>query len=657
MIETDNQVLEKNLEAIAKKSPKIAQDIRDYTPFKDIDFVISKSNDIVMCYKKVPLHDTEDPILEAKMTYDNVTHKGHNAINVVFGLGLGYLFKRATIELKGIIILFEPHLDVLRATLEIVDFSNELSREKVFLVKSMDELNDVFFTRYLQGDNAGIQMLTTYRLEYPDILEELVKVLNEVQTSCMYNQITILCKSRDWSLAAIRNIFDIAKSPNMLLLEDKLKDIPTVIVSAGPSLDYTLESLKKVQDKVFIVCVGQALKALDKAGIKPHIVCVIENLNVSQQFEGVSYINDLNIMVEPMTHRSIFELPVKRTIMFYPLGDFIARWFGRGLQRDVRGYPNKGTVSICAYYLARNAGSNPIMLIGQDLAFRDGNRYAKNSSYDLLKYEMDNDGKLKFTYNDEAYEKIGKTFGLTKEEFEEKNRREATEQATTKGWDGETIYTTGYYKLFINYFSEIAEHEMKKMDRRFINCSYGGAYIEHMEHMKFEDVLKECNLDHGIDINQTLEEVLESFKVEQDENIKVYKLLRKTEKELNESIQLSRLSIELAEKIQKELQKHNFNGNYIDSILVKLSKNDHKLTKLVAENELINPFIQAELFEYTSNYARKENDDSINVVEDLKENIEQSLKLYKAIIKGSEDINNLLSEVFKENNELIKNYV
>ena len=95
-----------------------------------------------------------------------------------------------------------------------------------------------------------------------------------------------------------------------------------------------------------------------------------------------------------MTHRAIYTLPVKRLMLNFPRDDNIARWFGRIMDRGVQGYPNRGSVSFCSYYNAFHFGNEPMMLVGQDLAFRDGQCYASNSSYDEIRYSVGEDGKL-----------------------------------------------------------------------------------------------------------------------------------------------------------------------------------------------------------------------------------------------------------------------
>jgi hypothetical protein len=648
-----NEVLEKNLEALAKRNKKLSELIRNHTA-SNVDFMEASSGDIIMIYDGFPMHDMQNPIEEAQKIYTHVKDTSYKSLNVIFGLGLGYLFKRATIECKGKIIVFEPSLDILRATLEVVDFSKELSLPNVWFVNDLIILRIIFMTNYFHGDYVGLQMLTAYKVKFPEQLEDITEGLQQMYKDSVINQATVLRKSKSWSLAALNNLFDIARFPNMLILRDQFTDIPAVIVSAGPSLEYALDKLKEIQDKVMIVSVGQALGALHKAGIKPHIVAVIENLNVSQQFEGISYINDLTVIVQPMTHRAIYELPVKRFLINFPLSDAISRWFGRNLSRDVSGLPNRGSVSFVAYYAAAKAGCNPLILTGQDLAYREGKMYASNTSYQELTYKVNENGQLDYKYDDETYQKIGKTLELSEEEFKARRQSMAADTITIKGWEGETLYTTNSYAVFLHNFTDIAERELPESGQKLINASEGGAFIKGLEHLPFEEALNESDLDHGIDINRRIDEICSEFTHSEKDLLELYNAIHEAMDNLQAAANISHEAIRISNNIQIELSKKEFDSVYIDNMVDELGKKDMQLIPIIKQLELINPFIQEELFDFSSNYNREsEAQDEENKIENLKANIDASLKLYKALITGSEQIRTILPQVLESNKDLL----
>ncbi|MEW5820416.1 MAG: 6-hydroxymethylpterin diphosphokinase MptE-like protein, partial [Cyanobacteriota bacterium] len=637
---------------------ELADRIREHQP-KDIDFIQALNGDLVMCYQGLPLHSLDNPVDEAQKVFDNVKNTKYNTFNIVYGLGLGYLFKRATMETEGTIVVFEPHLDVLKTTLEVVDFVEEIQRKNTFVINELKDLRRIFGHYFYKGDDVCIQMLTSYRIAYPEILSELTTLLQESYRTSIINQQTMLYKTRQWSVAALNNLFDILESPDSWGLKDRFKDVPAVLVSAGPSLEFAIDTLRKYQDKVMIIAVGQALKALDKAGIRPHIVEVIENLNVSQQFDGVSCLDQLTVALQPMTHRAIYELPVKRLLLNFPNSDNIARWFGDIMKRQLRGFPNRGSVSFCAYYNAFHFGNEPMILVGQDLAYRDGKCYASGTSYDKIKYELDEEGKVKINYNEELYETIGKTFEMNREEFMSRKESQEKEIMKVKGWSGEDLHTTVTYNVFLNNYIDIAETELERYEKVLINCSIGGAYIKGIEHMSLQECLENrCNLNHGINIDQALDDYYEEFKIAEEDYKRFVRGIRKTEDDLNDAKKIAQYSINLSNSILKELSKKVINEKYVDGLVDKLGKNDRKVINVVKKTRLINPFINKELYEYSKGYSREaENIDPENKIENLKDNVEQSLKLYEAIINGAESINEILPAIIEKNKERLEQYI
>ena len=86
------------------------------------------------------LHDIFDPEQEAIDLLNKIEHKHSNAFNFIYGLGLGYVLKRFNKKLEGYIIVYEPDIDVLRLTLEMVDFSDEVMDD--FIAQIQNDIDD-----------------------------------------------------------------------------------------------------------------------------------------------------------------------------------------------------------------------------------------------------------------------------------------------------------------------------------------------------------------------------------------------------------------------------------------------------------------------------------------------------------------------------------
>ena len=54
------------------------------------------------------------------------------------------------------------------------------------------------------------------------------------------------------------------------------REMPAIIVSAGPSLNENIEELKKAKNKAFIIAVDTAMKPLLRNGIIPDMYAIID---------------------------------------------------------------------------------------------------------------------------------------------------------------------------------------------------------------------------------------------------------------------------------------------------------------------------------------------------------------------------------------------
>jgi hypothetical protein len=80
--------------------------------------------------------------------------------------------------------------------------------------------------------------------------------------------------------------------------KDVYRGKTAVIISAGPTLDRNLETIKKYRDRFVLFAVGTALKTLYANDIKPDFLCIIETYNSSRQVEGLD-LSDVNFITEP----------------------------------------------------------------------------------------------------------------------------------------------------------------------------------------------------------------------------------------------------------------------------------------------------------------------------------------------------------------------
>ncbi|MDD3013117.1 MAG: DUF115 domain-containing protein [Candidatus Gastranaerophilales bacterium] len=577
----EKTILEKNLEQISRYNEKLAKRIAELNQLEhSFELLEAKSGDINLLYNGILLHDNIDPQEEAYNIFRSLPDNSKSSINVLFGLGLGYIFKRFALSCKGKIIILEPNLDILRITLELVDISEDLSKDSIIIVDSIGDLEKYFEKLYFAGAEVNLKFLDSYALLNPEILAKLRQKIEFIKGLYESNYNNLFRNCMDWTIAGIANIPEVLTYNEVESLRNKFINKPAVIISAGPSLDRNIEFLKEYQDRVVIFCVGTALKTAVKHGIKPDFLTVVEHNNCVSQLSGIDT-SDMNMILMPFTHEYFHEVPTKRKFNFYPKNDFTAIWLAKLLEVPLDDYYNKGTVSLCALFSANILGCNPIILIGQDLAYTDGRCYSNDSAYrDLKCIKNELNGKFEIKVdNFEAYVQMVKPNFQPESDAPEEiarikilNHETGTQIAKSKiaslleglyfvkGQNEEMLPTEAGYAIFISYFEQVARDLGNKI--QFINSTESGAYLEGFEHISLKSAL-DRHAQNSFDAESIIHESVKSGR-----NL----LKAKGETVLNEidnTINLIENNLHYFEqgkiytvKLNKELNNHRLNTEY-----------------------------------------------------------------------------------------------
>lgn len=178
------------------------------------------------------------------------------------------------------------------------------------------------------------------------------------------------------------NMVHMAVSPDVGELENQFKDIPFILVGAGPSLDDSIDFLKRVKDKAIIVTSNSPYRKLINSGIKPHLVVTADPLsptlagfqNVS--LEGVPLACPFSAYPE-IVHR--FSGRILSWCTFSPIVDALKEFMGEKPGTPIM---EQGTVSGCVLDISRLLGCRKVIFVGQDMCVRaDGKYYTDDSAY------------------------------------------------------------------------------------------------------------------------------------------------------------------------------------------------------------------------------------------------------------------------------------
>ena len=510
-------LLEKNLISLAKNNRELADRINKHV-VDDVPQLVKENGFYNLVYNNMYLHNKQNPLAEAKEIFSMATNTPVS-IHLIYGLGLGYLFQVASANSAGTVILYEPDLNILKIAFSLVDFSNDILKNNVFIADNITKAGEYIYQKSNVKNTPLMLTTAAYRdmdsKKFNEMVEELQRMVGSYSLDLKYTQQKFYPIAR----TMIQNIPNLIKEPPLSSIKDFYKDQTAVVVSAGPTLDRNIETIKKYRDNIVLIVVGTAMKTIAKHGITPDFLCIIETYDSSKQLEGLD-LSQVNFVTEPYSNINLRKFKFKQIYSHISDNMPVNSFWSRIINEKTDEYISKGTVSYTALNIARILGCSKIVMVGQDLAYIEGQCYSKDSAYKDL--------ECRFNKENNKWEITAKDFDNFVESLSNYPDKETRIKAAktrlknlnnslyyVKSIKGEQIPTESVYAAFIKPLSEFAQ---RFNDREFINTSLVGAQIDGYENMPLEEALKdskpiqnrELKNNYKFDIN----DIKEKLKVE-----------------------------------------------------------------------------------------------------------------------------------------------
>lgn len=487
-----NNIFQKNILALAQRNPVLAEKLQKHIP-NELPELVHEGGVYNLKYKGLFIHNPQNPLGEAKEIFSMATNEPV-AIHVIYGIGLGYLFQVASLNSNGTVILYEPDLNILWTAFTLVDFSADILKKNVFITNTINDTSEAIYKKSNVSNTPQLISLPSARKFDQEGFEALVKTLQEIVGAYSMDLKYTREKFYPSTQMLLQNIPNIMKEPPLVHFKDVYKGKTAVIVSAGPSLDRNIETLKKYRDKFILFTVGTAVKTLYRNDIKPDFLCIIETYNSSKQVEGLD-LSDVYFITEPYANPALRDFKYKKIFSHISANSPINLFWSKICDENIEEYWSKGTVSYTALNSARLLGCSKLILVGQDLAYIGGQCYSKDSAYkDLVCSFNSEKNKWEITARDfEAFSNAISTDPDINVRNETANRRLYRLNNSlyyVKGIKGDMVPTESVYAVFIKPLSEFAEHFN---DREYINTSLEGAQIDGYKNISLEEALQGCD--------------------------------------------------------------------------------------------------------------------------------------------------------------------
>jgi hypothetical protein len=478
--DTMNEIYQKNIEALKMVMIEYyIEQIEKAPSLKWAEKIKSKDGSSNLLLKHLPQRTTVYPLNGWKAKVEERVKErafANGQATMVIGMALGYFIKEALekAEEKHKFVVIEPDISILKLALETCDFSKFLLNRQLIITPTTD---DVTFTLELLNEKFSI--------DHWEIITEGYTLRNGIYQTIAFNAVNILnqirCNIGTVSTAGSQIADnDIANLPYVIHrrgineLENLYKDLPAVVVSTGPSLSKNLYRLIDNQHKVIIIAVGQALRPLLAYGIRPDFICSVDFGEVNlTHYEGLM---DSDVPLVALNRSFAPLLKRWRGPMFVsssPLTENTPELENRvhNILHSKGWTLQGGSVAHMCFGLATKLGCNPIIMIGQDLAYSDEqSHFPQADSRGTLSTNLN--GEIMWEVKDPRCNLHGKSYSMGM-------------PIVVEGYMFNEVITNVGLASFITSFERFIEIFP---DATIINATEGGANIKGTKRMS----LKRC---------------------------------------------------------------------------------------------------------------------------------------------------------------------
>ncbi|TXJ37981.1 motility associated factor glycosyltransferase family protein [Brachyspira aalborgi] len=547
--------------------------------------------------KSIFLHSAYDPEKEANALINEIKNETEKDLDLVFifGIGAGYLinaFKKLNIN----IAVIEPSIKFFNLLIDNFKLDKILEDNITFFIGG-DDIEDI--EKFISLTNTKKVKFFITRSYATLFNEEALfyqsKVLSIVDKKII-NINTISRFDKLWAYNIASNVAKISTHYGVNKFFYKYKNIPAIIVSAGPSLEKNIRKLKEIKNKALIIAVDTAMKPLFSRNISPHFIITIDpQKKNSKYFRNVNFKESVLIAESSVDKEAIdsFNGAIYFINSIFPLAKYFMEELG-----DRGDITTGGSVSTAAYDFAIRIGANPIIMVGLDLSFPNYQTHIKGSYHEenffTEIYKLD-------SYDSRIYKVL--IAGNLREE---------------KNIYNEKVWTDSRFDMYKNWYEEQCEKNNKI---KFYNATEGGIIINGMENIKLEELIKkfndiEINIDKDDKNIERKNEILNNIK---NGLIKIYGEISKIKPYVLNAL-------ELCEKINSELKRHR----KVDKLLENLNEFDIKILNISKVNEFLGITMQKTIKAITEGFIFED--------EKYDKSIVNSYKLYEAM-KESIDFN------------------
>lgn len=354
--------------------------------------VSSKEGNKTLKVEKQFIHDKKNFLQEAKDIIEKQINVEEHSDIIFYGLGLGYQID-AFVEKypQTAFTIYEPVPEVFYQFLCHVDLQKiprHLLKNICIENKPEDLVN--FCGRFVAGIRSSVMIidLPAYKSIFPEkrqaFFTEFERHINERRISLATNS----AFEKRWTTNSMKNFNQVLKTPDILLAKkDFFKNQPAIMVASGPSLEEEIENLREIREKglAYIFSVGTALNTLVQHEIYPNGACTYDPTEDNQIICKEVLEKGINsiplIFGSTVGYESLEKYPGPKMHVLINQDTLAAFYLKPKGDEQLEFISDATTIAVISIQLLARLGFNPIILVGQNLAYRDNKIYNAGATF------------------------------------------------------------------------------------------------------------------------------------------------------------------------------------------------------------------------------------------------------------------------------------
>ena len=508
--------------------------------------------------KNIYMHSKYNPIREAEAIVDEFEDIEDGTNVIFYGVGLGYHIEVFLEKYPNVnYYIYEPIPEVLYEYLSNKSLKELPSKNLMDIVVGLDEQEIAnYLSRFIDKNRGDVQIveLPIHKQIFTDEYDKFLELFKNMIKNKRSGIHTDYAFQKRWIVNSMKNFGDVISTPNIIMeKKGQFKDKPAILVAAGPSLNEEIENIKYIKENglAYLFSVGSAINTLIYHDIFPDAACTYDpTVNNQKVFAKVKEkgIKDIPMIFgSSVGYETLVDYPGEKYHMVTSQ-DTVSNYFLKTEESDrIDIVLDAPSIAVVTLQLLYTLGFGPIILVGQNLAYRGKERHSEGVYYssEVSEQEIENGIWVKDVYGNEV---------LTNEGFNSMR---------------------GQMELYINGFPNI----------NVINTTKGGAHIEGTSFKELEEVMNSYLKEKVVEDNW-----LEGNKTNYDRDY-VKSQTENMDRALKRAKKLIGEYHDILDKIERLINNRNFNEvekkyTELDKVFGKLERNKFFITFILPMNRV-----------------------------------------------------------------------